>query len=62
MILDAIVVYQVKCLVDDMLDTTENLTDELINDCKPMIVDLLGTTTTAACASGIQVLGLCVGL
>jgi hypothetical protein len=44
----SLVVYQIKCIIDDLLDAVENITDGLLNDLAPLlrgldnqIVDLL---------------------
>jgi len=54
------IVYEVKCIVDGLLDVTENLTDGLLNDLAPLLSGLLGQATSATCATGFSVLGLCL--
>lgn len=59
------VVYQVKCIVDQVLDVTEELTDGILNDLEdilPMIKALDGQAAQTACAAGIEILGICVPL
>ncbi|KAL5518926.1 hypothetical protein ACEPAH_609 [Sanghuangporus vaninii] len=54
------IVYEIKCIVDELLDLTENLTDGIFNDMKPMLQGLLGQAAGMTCASQFKVLGLCL--
>jgi hypothetical protein len=54
------VVYEVKCIVDDLLDITENLTDGLLNALKPMLTGISGNAGDMTCSSQLKVLGFCV--
>ncbi|KAL5535539.1 hypothetical protein ACEPAF_3633 [Sanghuangporus sanghuang] len=54
------IVYEIKCIVDDLLDLTENLTDGILNDMKPMLQGLLGQAAGMTCASQFKVLGFCL--
>ncbi|KAH9946623.1 hypothetical protein B0H21DRAFT_742392 [Amylocystis lapponica] len=56
------IVYEIKCIVDDSLDAVENMTDDLINAMKPLLVDLGLAATQTTCDAGIQIAGLCVPL
>lgn len=57
-----IVVYDIKCIIDQVLDATENLTDAIINDLAPLLHDVLGLATSTTCAAGIEIAGLCLAL
>ncbi|PCH33631.1 hypothetical protein WOLCODRAFT_160220 [Wolfiporia cocos MD-104 SS10] len=54
------IVYDIKCIIDEVLDATENLTDAIINSLAPLLQALLGEATQTACDAGIQLAGLCV--
>ncbi|PPQ80834.1 hypothetical protein CVT25_001959 [Psilocybe cyanescens] len=54
------IVYSLKCVVDDLLDATEDITDAAINALGPSLRVLLGQATQAVCKSGAEVIGLCV--
>ncbi|EAU93114.2 hypothetical protein CC1G_11309 [Coprinopsis cinerea okayama7 len=54
------VVYELKCLLDDVLNAVENLTDALINGLQPLLQALIGQASTTACRSGVELLGLCI--
>ncbi|KAH9937682.1 uncharacterized protein B0H18DRAFT_1113486 [Fomitopsis serialis] len=59
------IVYQVKCIVDEVLDATENLTDALINDLEnilPALRALDGQAAQTACAAGIEIADICIPL
>lgn len=60
----ATVVYQVKCILDEVLDAVENLVDALINAVAPLIRQLIGQATETVCESGLafRVAGLCLVL
>ncbi|KAH7930983.1 hypothetical protein BV22DRAFT_999234 [Leucogyrophana mollusca] len=53
-------VYDIKCVLDEILDTCENLTDATINALQPLLKTVIGQATTAACHSGVEVAGLCI--
>ncbi|KZT74632.1 hypothetical protein DAEQUDRAFT_139 [Daedalea quercina L-15889] len=58
-------VYEIKCLVDEILDATENLTDALLNDLEtlvPALKALDGQAAQTACAAGIEIADICVPL
>jgi hypothetical protein len=55
-----IVVYEIKCILDDVLNAVENLTDAIINGLQPLLQALIGQASTTACRSGNQILGLCI--
>ncbi|KZT02727.1 uncharacterized protein LAESUDRAFT_661393 [Laetiporus sulphureus 93-53] len=55
-------VYDIKCIIDEVLDATENLTDAIINDLVPLLRDLLGQATSTACEAGVEIVGLCLPL
>jgi len=54
------VVYDIKCLIDGILDTIESFTDVIINALQPLFQALLGKAVTTACRSGVKVAGLCI--
>ncbi|KAG1783942.1 hypothetical protein EV702DRAFT_958652 [Suillus placidus] len=54
------IVYDLKCTLDDLLDIVENLTDAIVNAIQPLLQAVLGKAVTATCASGVQVIGLCI--
>ncbi|KAA1468243.1 hypothetical protein DENSPDRAFT_877951 [Dentipellis sp. KUC8613] len=54
------IVYEIKCILDDLLDATENLSDALINSLQPLLRSLIAGYATAACRSGVELAGLCV--
>lgn len=56
----ALVVYEVKCIVDDMLNAVENVSDGLLNGLKPDLLGLLGNAKDATCSSQLKVLGFCL--
>ncbi|KAI0304946.1 hypothetical protein BC826DRAFT_979092 [Russula brevipes] len=53
-------VYEIKCIVDELLNAVENLTDAIINDCKPAILKLVGEYGIMACKSAVEVAGICL--
>ena len=55
-----LVVYELKCLLDDALNAIENLTDALINGLQPLLQSLIGQASTTACRSGVILAGLCI--
>jgi hypothetical protein len=48
-----LVVYELKCILDDVLDFCENLTDAVINALKPLLEPLIGKFLTTACNNGV---------
>jgi len=54
------IVYDIKCILDEILDATENLTDAIIAACRPSLRQLIGDYSLAACKSGIEVIGICI--
>lgn len=59
------VVYQIKCIVDEVLDVTENVTDGVLNDLEsilPMLKALDGQAAQTACAAGIEIVNICIPL
>ncbi|KAI0307746.1 hypothetical protein B0F90DRAFT_1813155 [Multifurca ochricompacta] len=54
------IIYDIKCIIDEILDATENLTDAIINACKPLLQELVGEYGEAACKSGVEVIGICI--
>lgn len=57
-----IVVYQIKCILDDVLNAVENLTDAVINAIEPILQGVIVDASKTACNSGIQVAGFCLVL
>lgn len=54
------VVYDLKCLIDKILDIVENCTDSAINQLQPLLAAILGQAISDACRSGVELLGLCI--
>ncbi|KAL5534222.1 hypothetical protein ACEPAG_684 [Sanghuangporus baumii] len=54
------IVYEIKCILDDLLDVTENLTDGALNNLTPILAGLSGQAAGMTCASGFKLLGLCM--
>lgn len=54
------VVYEIKCIVDDLLDITENLTDGLLNSLQPLLTGLSGNAGSMTCSSQLKALGFCL--
>jgi len=52
--------YEIKCILDDLLDAVENLSDATINAIQPLLQVVIGKAITATCRSGVQVAGLCI--
>ncbi|TDL28446.1 hypothetical protein BD410DRAFT_780955 [Rickenella mellea] len=53
------IVYDIKCIVDDILDTTENATDAILNGLSPALQALSLAMGQSTCAFGIKIVGLC---
>ena len=49
-----IVIYAIKCLLDETLDVVENLTDAIINAIAPLLQGLIGDATRSAGSSSGQ--------
>jgi hypothetical protein len=54
------VVYEIKCILDDVLNTVENLVDGLLNEISPLLRGVISLASTTTCKSGLQVVGLCL--
>jgi hypothetical protein len=54
------VVYETKCIIDQILDITENFSDATINQLTPVLQSLLGKMITPACNTDVDVVGLCI--
>lgn len=54
------IVYEIKCILDEILDAVENLTDAVLNDIAPLYRGLIVDATKTACKSGLQLAGLCI--
>jgi hypothetical protein len=55
-----LVVYDIKCILDDILNFCENVTDGIINDLQPALEALIGTASTMSCHPGVKLLGFCI--
>lgn len=55
-----LVVYDVKCIIDELLDATEDMSDAVINALGPVLQGLLGKASATVCRAGVEVAGLCV--
>ena len=49
-----------KCVIDEMLDIVENVTDGLWNGLKPLLGGSSANANAMMCASGLKTLGFCV--
>lgn len=65
--MDLLVVYEIKCIVDYLLDFVENVTDGILNELKPVLVPLLNSLLISTvesspdkCANGLEIAGLCL--
>jgi hypothetical protein len=47
------VVYDVKCILDEVLNACENLTDAILNALRPLLGPLIGRWNAEACLLGI---------
>lgn len=47
------VVYEIKCILDGILDACENLTDAILNILQPLLLPLIGKYLTTACDNGV---------
>ncbi|THH34026.1 hypothetical protein EUX98_g83 [Antrodiella citrinella] len=56
------IVYEIKCILDELLDAVENLTDQILNTIAPMLSPVIEMAATAACKNGITALGICLEL
>ncbi|KAF9569604.1 hypothetical protein CPC08DRAFT_771957 [Agrocybe pediades] len=54
------IVYDVKCIIDALLDATEDMSDAIINSLGPVLQSLLGKASATVCRAGVEVAGLCV--
>jgi hypothetical protein len=54
------VVYDIKCVLDDVLNTVENVADGLLNNLKPMLQTVIGRASATCCKSGLQIVGFCL--
>ncbi|KAF8973937.1 hypothetical protein BDZ97DRAFT_408144 [Flammula alnicola] len=54
------IVYDIKCLIDGIMNATEDFSDATINELQPLLQALLGMTVSTACKSGVVVAGLCI--
>jgi len=52
------IVYEIKCILDEILDAVEDMTDEILNSIQPLLQSLIETATAAACS--LEVAGLCI--
>lgn len=56
-----LVMYEVKCLTDDVMNTTENLTDGIVNGLfSSQYSGLLSSFTSLLCSANLKVAGLCL--
>jgi len=54
-------VYDIKCIVDNILNLTENALDGVLNALGPLLGGLLGAANNVGCSSGVKLLGFCLG-
>ncbi|ETW87217.1 hypothetical protein HETIRDRAFT_166754 [Heterobasidion irregulare TC 32-1] len=54
------IVYEVKCILIDILDVLENLTDAVLNAIRPLLGPFIDKySLTQSCQTGLQLTGLC---
>lgn len=53
-------VYDIKCILDEILNAVENMTDGILNDVKPLLQGVISSATNTACNSGLKLAGLCL--
>ncbi|CDO71559.1 hypothetical protein BN946_scf184911.g29 [Trametes cinnabarina] len=56
------VMYEVKCILDEVLDAVENLTDAILNVLQPLLEPLIGQYAAAVCNLGLEIGSLCLML
>ncbi|KAI0078885.1 hypothetical protein K474DRAFT_1659817 [Panus rudis PR-1116 ss-1] len=54
------IVYEIKCILDELLDALENITDGVLNDLLPLYRGAIVQATQTTCNSGLQIAGLCI--
>ncbi|CAA7265788.1 unnamed protein product [Cyclocybe aegerita] len=54
------IVYNLKCLIDQILDALEDYSDATINQLTPLLQGVFGKTTSLACDTGVVLAGLCI--
>jgi hypothetical protein len=54
------VVYEIKCVLDDVLNTVENVADGLLNGLAPALHGIIDTAKSTTCKSGLQIVGICL--
>ncbi|KAF9453806.1 hypothetical protein P691DRAFT_812418 [Macrolepiota fuliginosa MF-IS2] len=52
------IVYEIKCILDEILDGIENVSDALLNEVQPLLAGCVQDTLSVACS--ISLLGVCV--
>jgi hypothetical protein len=58
-----VVVGDIKCLLDEILDAVENLTDGLLNSLCPLLKGVIQLFSDSMCEGGsFELLGLCLKL
>lgn len=53
------IVFDIKCVLDDVLDALENLTDAALNSLSPLLEECIKDTLALYCGLGLDILGLC---
>jgi hypothetical protein len=54
------VLYDIKCILDLILNSVENLSDAFINALQPLLRGIIGATMDSTCQHGAELLGLCI--
>lgn len=54
------VVYEIKCILDEVLNAVENLADAVIKAIQPLLQGIIIDASQTACNSGFQIAGLCL--
>ncbi|XP_006454352.1 hypothetical protein AGABI2DRAFT_189622 [Agaricus bisporus var. bisporus H97] len=53
------IVYDIKCILDEVLNAVENISDGLLNVLDPLLIKTVQDTLLSACSLGLSILGIC---
>lgn len=54
------VVYDIKCILDEILDAIENVSDAILNVISPLLAECVQDTLVSACNYGLAILTICI--